>query len=393
MRKLLIAAALVLPVLTSASLAQDQLPTLKPANPVKTPEPPVFLVLEVSYNPGLSPAYLDIYGATETPTWIWVTRFVRAQDWQLKEGSLPIRAVRLQPQFNGETTDVRVTVLRGRSSIEKEELVDTYHLGTGESRMLTGLQSFGVEPFTIKVGNFVTPLPSAPVLDIRTGAVEIAGIVPLNVPLPAYRVKFRNLTAKRISALKVDVVNGPSAFFRGEEGRALIEPGEIHEEYLTVTKAVQQGNSNVPGTADVNTILVSSAVFDDGTFDGDVGAACTLESISLGSLLWLKRIVPLLEQQVTENDSSPTDLKEKVKELQLESSDVEKKKPSSVSTSCPSPGSFISSGAKSQRLAFLRELDQIISTRPAPPVNYKSWLQTTRNRYVAWLTRIERSTH
>jgi hypothetical protein len=40
------------------------------------------------------------------------------------------------------------------------------------------------------------------------------------------------------------------------------------------------------------------------------------------------------------------------------------------------------------KLQMLRDLDQIITTRPAPPVNFKTWLETRRATYKAWLSRL-----
>jgi hypothetical protein len=39
-------------------------------------------------------------------------------------------------------------------------------------------------------------------------------------------------------------------------------------------------------------------------------------------------------------------------------------------------------------LELIRELDQIIKTRPAPPINFRAWLESTRAEYKAWLARL-----
>lgn len=39
-------------------------------------------------------------------------------------------------------------------------------------------------------------------------------------------------------------------------------------------------------------------------------------------------------------------------------------------------------------LQMLRDLDEIITKRPSPPVNFKSWLETRRANYQAWLARL-----
>jgi hypothetical protein len=41
-----------------------------------------------------------------------------------------------------------------------------------------------------------------------------------------------------------------------------------------------------------------------------------------------------------------------------------------------------------QKLLLLRDLDQVIETRPAPPVHFNSWLKERRAAYKAWLARL-----
>jgi hypothetical protein len=37
----------------------------------------------------------------------------------------------------------------------------------------------------------------------------------------------------------------------------------------------------------------------------------------------------------------------------------------------------------------VRDLDKIINTRPAPPINFRAWLETKRNDYRDWRERLE----
>jgi len=312
----------------------------------------------------------------------------------LPQGALPIRAVRLEPQFNGETTEVTVTLLRGQRSVtEQEELVGKVRVDAGEHRILNELEAFGIEPFDVVVTDIASLMPSQPLFDMRVSAVEVVGVKTENVPLPAYRIKFKNLTTKSILALKFDTADGESALFQGEEGRPLIEPGGVHEHYIPVVRAVQRGAEIVPGSADVNTIIISSAVFGDGTVEGDVRMACAFESMSLGRTLWLKRAIPIFDQQIEVSDASvdpsATNFKERVLTLNREALLTDKRRPSTVSPSCQRPSSSAEMAFQSERQILLRELDQIISTRPVPPVNFKSWLQAKRDRYAAWLSRLE----
>jgi hypothetical protein len=44
--------------------------------------------------------------------------------------------------------------------------------------------------------------------------------------------------------------------------------------------------------------------------------------------------------------------------------------------------------ANVQKLVMLRDLNQIITTRPRPPFSFRAWLETRRTKLPAWLARL-----
>ena len=40
------------------------------------------------------------------------------------------------------------------------------------------------------------------------------------------------------------------------------------------------------------------------------------------------------------------------------------------------------------KLEMLRDLDQIINTRPRPPFDFRAWMETRRASYNAWLAHL-----
>jgi|GEM_PF-1069768 len=394
MRKFLTVAAVVALMPGSISLAQDP-PSLRPGatpNVSETAEQRAPLILEIFYNPQIPPAFINVHNAQAKPSWIWVTRFVRLPNWETSKDLPRTRAVRIEPRYNGETVDVRVTLLRGETTFDQEDLVGTYHLGLGESGTIQQLESFGIQAFKISLTNAVPPAPPAPYIDNRTRTVEVAGIKVENLPLPAYRVQFRNLTNKNISALQVDVLRGVTTLFQGKEGRPLIEQGGISEEYLPAVKAELRGGSYVPGTAESNTIVIRSVVFSDGSFDGEAESACRFESFTVARRLWLSSVVRFLDDELAnlnENDSTAaSQLKERFLALHYEDSG-ESSKPAHVSSQCNVSSRAADSTLK---LQFLRDLDQVINSRPFPPINFKTWLQSNHRRYRDWLMRLSEPT-
>ena len=195
MKKLFTMATLLVIASWCVVSAQQQPPSLKPAMSAPRPEGPPPLLLEVVYNPAMPPGYSNVNAPTELGKWLSVSRFVRVAG--SNPSSPPIQMVKLEPQFNGETAAVRVTLLRGVKGIDREDYVGIYRLGIGEQKKLNDLRVVGIEPFTITLLDTVPPLPPPPAFVNDTKAIEIVSVRSENSPNPAYILTLRNLSEKR----------------------------------------------------------------------------------------------------------------------------------------------------------------------------------------------------
>ncbi|HEU4933053.1 MAG TPA: hypothetical protein VFT48_13315 [Pyrinomonadaceae bacterium] len=396
MKKYLLLTALIA-VATSSSLvtAQQQKPALQPSSTRKAPEAPTELLLEVNYNPAIPPAYSTVNGPEVKPKWIWVTKFIRIPD--IKTAGPPIRAVKLESQFNGETADVRVTLLRGEKGFDQEDLVGIYHLGVGEERTIKDLRAHGVDPFRITLLNPAPPLPPPPTFENLTQTIDVASVRSENVPKPAYVVTFRNASDKSLLALRTDVKRDGkyvlASLYHAEDGKPIIEPGGTGERYIPVVTAQPNAmGSYEPGTAPANTVVIRSAVFADLSFEGEVQPACEIESIRMGRRVWLRHVLPLLEQElqrpVNDHIEAARQFKEKFAVLDYEFSESERSQASSVSPLCKKPIEMAEMMPKALKLKTLRDLDEIITKRPSPPVHFKNWLAVRHADYKAWVARL-----
>ena len=378
-------AAILVVALSFVTSAQQQESSLKSTVSPKTAEAPTKLLLEIVFNPELPPSYLTVNGS------VWMTRFVRLPS---SPSQPSIRAVKLFSRFNGETADVRVTLLRGS---DQEDFVGVYHVGVGEKKTLNDLRAIGVEPFKISLVDTVPPLPPPPSFENRTKSTEIVSVLSENTPKPAYQVTFRNLSDKNLLALRVDVFRdgrpGTSALFQGVEGRPAIEAGGIIERYMPVEIAQRTATGYVPGTAAANTIIIRTAVFADMSFEGELESACLFESFVMARRLWLRKTLALLNRELakpTNEDQieAARQFREKFAALQFEFDESDRNRDSAVSPACPKPFGVAKTSTGPLKLQVLRELDEIIGTRPTSPVNFRLWLETHRAHYIAWLTRL-----
>ena len=392
MKKLLLLTAIFVIASSFVVRAQQPEPSLKPSGAPRSSEAPARLLLEISYNPVVPPSYLSVQ---EKNTMVWVTRFVRIPG---REMSPPIGAVKFVTRYNGETADVRVTLLRGSSGgFDREDLVGKYHVGLGEKITIDDLRNFGVEPANIKLLDAIPPVPPPPAFENKTKSIEIVSVQTENLPTPAYKVVFRNLSDKNLRALRVDVTSdgrpATSGLWQGHEGRAIIESGATVEHYVGALKSQPTPTGFAPGTAFSNTIVIRTAVFADMSFEGESESACMFEGFEMGKRLWLRTVLALLDREVStpieDHIEAARQFKEKFSALRYEFNESERNQASSVSAGCPKPYESARGGPGMLKLQMLRDLDEIITTRPAPPVNFKAWLETRRANYQAWLARIQ----
>lgn len=391
MRCFMIAFAVVL--LASRVFAQDT-PALKPtpSQPGKQIAPP--LALEILYDSTRPPAYLMIEGADVKPHWMWFTRFSTLPGALLPQGAQQINAVRVMSHWNGETADVRVTLLRGPHK-EQEELVTAYRSGVDQLMTINKLETYGIEPFKIKLVASKADPPPPPNLENRTASIQITEIQREGIPLPAYRVTFRNLSGKDVAALMVNQYRdggvGPSSFFQGEPGRVLIESNGAREESLPATVPQKNSGSYAPGAANANLIILSTVVFTDGTFEGDFALACSYERVVFGRKAWLRSVLKAIDQQLAEPDDTGAGqrMKERLIQLRYERNPNDHQLKSVVSANCPSPSGSAES-AYGMTTLLLRELEVVVTTRPKPFVTFRQWLVSTRDIYRQWLTILEK---
>lgn len=374
-------------VIVCSSVVEAQ----QPETPVATSSQ---YLLEIYVLPKIGPTYLSVDGPYKISS-AYFPRFVRiggAPD----SGRLPITSIKLETKFDGKLAEVKVTLLRGEGADREDQLLQVYQLGPGEQKTLTHMREVGIEPFQIKLLEAFSSLPPEPNVQNYTKSIEVGRVTRENKPMSAYRVTLRNVSEKSIFALKVDLTSdgqeGPSALPDSDEARPLLDPGKEIELYIPVAVSVRNGPNYVPGTAATHTINIRSAVFGDLSFEGEQDQACTFHAQAIGERLWLKGIIPALDQEIAKSDGNDQiaarRFREKVSALRFTFDETEQNLDSPVSSSCPKPAKYATSLARQQNLWLLRDVDQFMASTPAPPVTFRSWLEEKRKRYAGWLARL-----
>lgn len=390
MKKLFTTATLLV-VALSWSVVNAQEPTLKPSMSAPRTEGPPPLLLEVVANPALPPGYANVNGPTKIGKWIAISNFVRVPG--SAPLSPPVQWVKIEPQFNGETVAVRVTLLRGVHGAEQEDVVGIYRLGIGEKRKVKELRAVGIEPFTITLIDTVPPLPPPPAFVNDTKAVEIVSVRSVNSPNPAYILTLRNLSDKNVWGVGFDMTfdgrPGGSGFMANDDDRPLIPAGGVVEKQLRAMKTERTAAGFTPSAPSAVTVHFRSAVFSDLSYEGDAKDACHVETIAIGGRSYLTEVLSLLDKQLAatfvDNVDAVRQFKEKFEALRY---DKYSEKASTISPACTNVAQGAVDAANMMKLEMLRDLNQIITTQPQAPFSFRAWMETRRENYKAWLARL-----
>ena len=388
-------AAIVVVASSCFVIAQDRKPLQVPSVPDTAAINASTLLLEI--DPRTPPyGYSEIAGPGETPKWAWISRSrIAFIPGRVAPPGKPIQAVRFESVVNGEMVDVKVTVLRGSQGFEQEDLVGVYQLAVGEQKRITDLDRFAIQPFRIRVTNSLPPLPPPATFNNLTKALEIASVQMENLPRPAYKLTFRNVSEKIIRAVKVNTTTdgrpGETILYQGEDGRAFLQPGGSVERRLVVIRSVPTATGTAPGTPAVVIINIRTVIFDDLSFEGEKESACLMESSMMSGRFFLKQVLALLDQELEKPNSdhvvAAKQFKEKVSALSSDFEESERNKDSSVAVGCPKPAVAATTIANGMKVDLVREVARIANATSAP-INFKAWMEEKRARYSAWLARL-----
>jgi hypothetical protein len=356
------------------------------------------LALEVVFLPGEPPAYQPLSLSPSRKGGTWYGRFGRIAGWQLPQGALPIDAVRIVPHIEGEVVRINVSVLRAKFH-DAENMVATYSAREGEQITVTPLESYGVQPFEIKVIRVAPTTSNFPLIINQTKSVEVVGIEPLIATFPRYKLTLHNLADKNIAALSVQIRSTGktemSGLPFGRDGEPLIkarEFGELVEPLATRAQPSPAGYT--PSLPPAQQIVITSLVFEDGSYEGEVGPAARYRAFVMGDRIELSRVVPVLESFLAATDTgsaSPEKLR-----LQLESlsCDVDEGDVAGLAKAFPSierervrsASEAATHGIKRDLLDRLQGFQDGAATSAS---DFHSWLNATRDRYVNWLSRVK----
>lgn len=390
-----------------ASILSSALLVLLSANVVgaQEPAPRSGLYLEVVDHWNATPNLQPVSAADSKFSGGWGP-FTLLPSWSPPADFLPVRAVNVLARMEGDAVRVNVSVFRGKKSHEKEEQVATFLARENEKVIVTELKRWGVVPYEVTpVRVASSALGSPPQVVNKTKSIEVVNIEPVRSAPASFRLVLRNLSTKYVSAVHIEVLKNNrrelSAMPAGEEGRPLIEPGETWKapDYGLV-KIEPTSAGYVLSSANGQTVVIATAVFQDGSYEGDVRSAVSFRGYVAGRKQQLARVIALFKSASETGDgdvaAGMAKLRAQVSSLAIDADpgDIEK-----VLTDIQTYGPNINAdarGAIEAALTSIRRnvLGEIDSFKEEHHENlegaaFHKWLSLTRERYENWLSRLQ----
>jgi hypothetical protein len=362
-----------------------------------TASAPPSLALQINIGGHSTPSF-DPVPATGVMTQ-WYTYFPRTPLWKEPEGVLPILAVRFAYRMKGERVSVRVTVHRGMKFYDVEEFVAEYEAATGESHVVSGLTKFGIVPFEFKVVKRAEVAPRVIAADNLTSSVEVVS-AEVDRTSSAVRLLLRNHSPWGVTALKLQTVKAgvdlTTMWPLGREGQPLIEAGGVYEIKLGFSGAgVKQADGYAPVPPD--SVKVTSALFSDGSYEGERQPAAQAAGNYAGYRIQLSRMLDLIHQSLNSPDADTPEAAARFKEKVLAlGRDAEPSAVDEVFYAYPGLAEGERDGIKSAVEVAMSWLRQDVLAQLAPfeagnvrgTVTFRWWLSNREKQFNEWLARL-----
>lgn len=360
------------------------------------PSEPTGLALEVHFYPKQPPAYQPI--ATTALTGAWYARFGHIPGWAQPSDTLPVTAVNVRSEVAEGGVRVWVSVFLGELHVQEKNLA-SYILQAGEKTTVKELAQVGVEPFEIAVVRLAPSVAAPPQFLSKARSIEVVTMEANFSTFPSYNVVVRNVSAKSLMALQVKVLQEGRVRIgnmpQGKEGEPLALPAGAYEfkaRIATATTPAPEGYR--PVVLPDQVIEISTAVFDDGSFEGESEGAIAFLGFQKGRKIQLARVLDIVQRWLDKTDTLIESLRAELEGLNIEpdSSAVQELQTTVSKASNIDPEQLkrgIQIGMKGLRDTVLAEISQFqLRNRRQGPGAFRDWLGASRNRYQAWLERL-----
>jgi hypothetical protein len=316
--------ALLVPSLFLLGLSHSSILIQAQQNVVPEPR----FALEISEPNGHSPRYMPIWERGVSST----LSSERRPDWKSTDPQHPqATASRLVVKVEGDTVVLTATVIlgpfdfsdtpRSLEGVPQEELAK-YTLRLNESVTLRELEQFGLLPTTVKV---VTVKPSVPTpLQVRSMVPSIRIDAVEEDQRESYKVTLRNLSPRAVTGLAYGPEdNSGGGQTGGDASHPILLPGATYE--LRVSFGHSGRMTSAGFVEDVKPFpgyLITGALFDDDSFEGESLAVAEMEVSHLAFRVQSERaeqlVDSIIQDETIDDDAKIARIRSEVPKLSEE---------------------------------------------------------------------------
>jgi hypothetical protein len=364
----------------------------QPRQPARAPER---LVVQVEYVEGMPLSYQRV------PDCTWFGRFDLTPAASARAVEETVQAVDVKTRMEGGRVELKVGVHVGARHFDRLDAVATYYASAGETVVATDLERFGVRPFRMTVLRVADTLSAPPAVVNNTQSVEAVVTQFDASPLPRATVTLRNLSQKAVLAVELrQVIDGRPriiSFLMERDGKTLMLPGATYDKKVGATTGQTTQADFTP--AAVESVVITSAVFDDYTYEGDAHAAAQKRAFDEGERTQLPRLIAALREAHATRGASAADAIKKLRERLSAVSDDAPALPLDAIMKAYAdlkPGdretveSALSVSMHESRRGLLDALKRFESDFARDPAanDFRAWLRSKRESYEQWLARL-----
>jgi len=216
-----------------------------------------------------------------------------------------VSKVTFSAQQNGDFWSLSVVVGVGEFYDAGEQQVAALTLRTNERAEVREVARFGLNPFSVGVVKVLGATASKPRVNSRVQSISVEKLEANMLPEP-YRLTLKNNSSKDVLAIQYNTYKNGQFLFLKWLGmglpRPLIKAGEVYRlEALSEAHTCADPDGYRP--AQSNRLDIVSAVFTDGSYEGEPGLAALLRGVALGNKKHLGRVVATLNN-LSENEKS-----------------------------------------------------------------------------------------
>ena len=348
-----------------------------------TDDGPRAVVLLITYADGRTTPQI----VTEKVSRSWTPYFPRLQGWQPLPPDLPVSAVDYGMRLRGGVVDVDVSVFRGESQ-ERHDAVAKVVVGSGAPVTVDALEAFGVQRVTMSLTPLAATAPLAiPRVLNRTAGLEVADVEALQDPSPSYRITVKNLLSQPVAAFQFVTYRDDQRTLVGtkvnQNGEPLIDANGSYSFTMSPSRWLPAGADGwSPSSHEV--LEITSALWEDGSVEGDVQPMATTLTINRGRRTLLVRGLAVL--RAVPNPERPQQakawLKQQLEELSIEpdaatEAAVRARLQDLRTTEDPKMTAILRSAMANSRRGMVDDVD----AAPEQTAAFQRWLAEAIDRY------------